>query len=94
MHDGTLQRLDLAFSRDQDHKVYVQQRMLEQAPLLFEWLQRGAYLYVCGDARQMAEGVQQTLLQIIAQHGNMDAATARQYLVKMRQDKRYQRDVY
>ncbi len=92
--DGTLQRLDLAFSRDQDQKVYVQQRMLEQAAQLFEWLQRGAYLYVCGDARHMAEDVQQALLTIIAQQGQMDAAAARGYLVKMRQDKRYQRDVY
>ncbi|MEY4641644.1 MAG: hypothetical protein RLZZ227_1638 [Pseudomonadota bacterium] len=94
VQDGTLQRLDLAFSRDQDHKVYVQQRMLEQSAQLFDWLQRGAYLYVCGDARHMAEGVQQTLQQIIAEHGSMDAAAARQYLVRMRQDKRYQRDVY
>jgi sulfite reductase (NADPH) flavoprotein alpha-component len=92
--DGTLQRLDLAFSRDQEQKVYVQQRMLEQAPQLFDWLQRGAYLYVCGDARHMAEDVQQALLALIAQQGNMDTTAARQYLVKMRQDKRYQRDVY
>jgi sulfite reductase (NADPH) flavoprotein alpha-component len=92
--DGTLQRLDLAFSRDQPEKIYVQQRMLEQAAQLFDWLQRGAYLYVCGDARHMAEDVQQALLAIIAQQGRLDAAAARQYLVKMRQDKRYQRDVY
>ena len=92
--DGTLRRLDLAFSRDQAEKVYVQQRMLEQAAQLFAWLQRGAFLYVCGDARHMAEDVQQALLAIIAQQGNMDTAAARQYLVKLRQDKRYQRDVY
>jgi sulfite reductase (NADPH) flavoprotein alpha-component len=89
-----LQHLDLAFSRDQTEKLYVQQRMLEQAARLFEWLQRGAYLYVCGDARHMAEDVQQALLTIIAQQGKLDATAARQYLVKMRQDKRYQRDVY
>jgi sulfite reductase (NADPH) flavoprotein alpha-component len=92
--DGTLQSLDLAFSRDQERKLYVQQRMLERAAELFAWLQRGAYLYVCGDARHMAEDVQQALLTIIAQQGNLDATAARQYLVKMRQDKRYQRDVY
>lgn len=92
--DGTLHRLDLAFSRDQDTKDYVQQRLLEQAGLLFDWLQRGAYLYVCGDARHMAEDVQKALLQIIAEQGRMDATAARGYLVKLRQDKRYQRDVY
>ncbi len=92
--DGTLQRLDLAFSRDLTQKDYVQQRMLEQSALLFAWLQRGAYLYVCGDARHMAEDVQKALLHIIAEQGGMDAAAARQYLVKLRQDKRYQRDVY
>jgi sulfite reductase (NADPH) flavoprotein alpha-component len=91
---GVLTRLDFAFSRDQQQKVYVQQRMLEQAELLFAWLQRGACVYVCGDARRMAEDVQQALLQIIAQQGAMDTTSARQYLVKLRQDKRYLRDVY
>jgi sulfite reductase (NADPH) flavoprotein alpha-component len=92
--DGTLQRLDLAFSRDQAEKRYVQHCLLDQAAELFAWLQRGAYLYVCGDARHMAEDVQQALLRLIAEQGQLDAAAARQYLVKMRQDKRYQRDVY
>ncbi len=92
--DGTLQHLDLAFSRDQEQKVYVQQRMLEQAAQVFAWLQRGAYVYVCGDARHMAEDVQKALLTLIEQQGQMDAAAARAYLVKLRQDKRYQRDVY
>ncbi len=91
---GTLQRLDLAFSRDQAEKHYVQHRMLEQAAQLFAWLQRGACLYVCGDARHMAEDVQKTLLTIIEREGKLDAAAARQYLVRLRQDKRYQRDVY
>lgn len=91
---GILTRLDLAFSRDQPEKVYVQHRMREQAAQLFAWLEDGACLYVCGDARHMAEDVQKTLLDIIADEGRMDAAAARQYLVKLRQDKRYQRDVY
>lgn len=91
---GVLARLDLAFSREQLHKVYVQQRMLEQAATLFGWLERGAHVYVCGDAKHMAEDVQNTLLQIIAEQGGMDSASARAYLVKMRQSKRYQRDVY
>jgi sulfite reductase (NADPH) flavoprotein alpha-component len=91
---GVLSRLDLAFSRDQPHKVYVQQRMLEQAAELFAWLERGAHLYVCGDAKRMAEDVQKALLQIITTEGKLDSAAARQYLVNMRQQKRYQRDVY
>lgn len=92
--NGVLARLDLAFSRDQSHKVYVQQRMLEQAATLFAWLERGAHLYVCGDAKHMAEDVQKALLQIVAEQGGIDSASARAYLVKLRQDKRYQRDVY
>jgi sulfite reductase (NADPH) flavoprotein alpha-component len=91
---GLLTRLDLAFSRDQDSKIYVQHRMLEQAATLFEWMQQGAHIYVCGDAKHMAEDVQKVLLQIIEQQGNMDSNNARQYLVKMRQDKKYLRDVY
>lgn len=92
--DGTLQKLDLAFSRDQPEKRYVQHCILAQAAEVFTWLQQGAYVYVCGDARHMAEDVQQALLKLIAEQGKLDAAAARQYLVKMRQDKRYQRDVY
>jgi sulfite reductase (NADPH) flavoprotein alpha-component len=92
--NGTLRHLDLAFSRDQGEKQYVQHRMLERAVDFFDWLQRGAYLFVCGDARHMAEDVQKTLLTIIEQQGKLDAAAARQYLVRMRQDKRYLRDVY
>lgn len=92
--DGVLQHLDLAFSRDQAQKVYVQHRMRERARELFAWFEGGASVYVCGDARHMAEDVQKTLLDIISQEGNLDPAAARQYLVKMRQEKRYQRDVY
>lgn len=91
---GFLTRLDLAFSRDQPEKRYVQHCLQEQAAELFRWLEQGAFLYVCGDARRMAEDVQQTLLDIIAQQAGLDAAAARQYLVQLRQQKRYQRDVY
>lgn len=91
---GLLTRLDLAFSRDQAEKRYVQHCLLEQAAELFSWLEQGASVYVCGDARHMAEDVQRTLLQIIGEEGKLDAAAARQYLVRMRQQKRYQRDVY
>lgn len=91
---GLLSRLDLAFSRDQAEKRYVQHCLLEQADELFRWLEGGASLYVCGDARHMAEDVQRTLLQVIAEQGKRDASAARQYLVAMRQQKRYLRDVY
>lgn len=93
-HSGLLTRLDLAFSRDQPEKRYVQHCLREQAAELFAWLQRGASLYVCGDAKRMAEDVQKTLLDIIAEQAGLDAAAARQYLVQLRQQKRYQRDVY
>lgn len=92
--NGLLARLDVAFSRDQASKVYVQHLLQQQAGAIYQWLQEGAHLYVCGDARHMAEDVQKTLLDIIGQQGRMDAAAARQYLVKLRQDQRYQRDVY
>jgi sulfite reductase (NADPH) flavoprotein alpha-component len=92
--DGLLDRLDLAFSRDQAQKQYVQHLMLEQGALLYAWLQEGAHVYVCGDAKRMAEDVQKALLAIIEAHGGLDAAAARQYLVGLRKEKRYQRDVY
>jgi sulfite reductase (NADPH) flavoprotein alpha-component len=91
---GPLTRLDLAFSRDQSEKIYVQQLLLQQAAELYAWLQEGAHLYVCGDAKHMAEDVQKALLMVIEQQGKLDPAAARQYLVTLRQQKRYQRDVY
>jgi sulfite reductase (NADPH) flavoprotein alpha-component len=92
--NGVLSRLDLAFSRDQAEKRYVQHCLQDQAADVYRWLENGASLYVCGDARHMAEDVQTTLLDLIAQQGGMDAGAARQYLVGLRQQKRYQRDVY
>lgn len=94
LQSGVLQKLDVAFSRDQAEKRYVQHALLEQGEAVFAWLEQGAYVYVCGDARHMAEDVQKALLQIIAEQGAMDATAARQYLVALRQQKRYQRDVY
>lgn len=91
---GLLTRLDLAFSRDQPEKIYVQHLLRQQAAEVFAWLQDGAHLYVCGDAKHMAEDVQKALLALIEQQGRMDAAAARQYLLGLRQQKRYQRDVY
>ncbi len=91
---GLLTRLDLAFSRDQAEKIYVQTRMAEHGKTLFEWLERGAYFYVCGDANRMAKDVDKTLHQIIAEHGELDEQGARDYVEAMKKAKRYVRDVY
>jgi sulfite reductase (NADPH) flavoprotein alpha-component len=92
--DKHLTRLDLAFSRDQEHKVYVQDRMLEQAALLWSWLQDGASIYVCGDASRMAKDVDATLHTIVEQQGNMDQETAREFVQGIKDQHRYHRDVY
>ncbi len=89
-----LTRVDLAFSRDQDRKVYVQDRMREQGAELFAWLESGAHLYVCGDATRMARDVETTLTEIIAEHGSRSADQAGDYLDQLKKDKRYLRDVY
>jgi len=93
-HEGILTQLDLAFSRDHAEKRYVQHLMLEQGEQFYAWLQQGAHVYVCGDAKHMAEDVQQALLAIIESQGGMDSTAARQYLVNLRKAGRYQRDVY
>jgi sulfite reductase (NADPH) flavoprotein alpha-component len=92
---GTL-RLDVAFSRDQSQKIYVQHRMLEHAKELWTWLQNGAYFYVCGDARHMAKDVNQTLIDIAQQQGGLSPEAAAEYVnVRlMKTEKRYLRDVY
>jgi len=94
LKSGLLTRMDVAFSRDQAEKVYVQDRLKEQASDVFSWLERGAHLYICGDANRMAKDVHQTLLDIIAEHGNLSAEQAEQYLKDLRSNKRYQKDVY
>jgi sulfite reductase (NADPH) flavoprotein alpha-component len=93
---GKLHRLDVAFSRDQAHKVYVQHRMLEHAKELWTWLQNGAYFYVCGDARHMAKDVHQTLIDIAQQQGGLSPEAAAGYVntTLMKTEKRYLRDVY
>ena len=91
---GALQRADLAFSRDQILKVYVQDRMRENAAELWAWLKGGANFYVCGDAKRMAKDVDVALHQVIAEQGGLDAAQAGDYVKQMKKDKRYQRDVY
>ena len=92
--DGILNRLDVAFSRDQAHKVYVQHRMQEQAATLYEWLQEGAYLYVCGDANRMAPDVHETLIRVLSEQGGQSSEEAEAVVKQMIKDKRYQRDTY
>ncbi|BBV98589.1 MULTISPECIES: bifunctional nitrate reductase/sulfite reductase flavoprotein subunit alpha [Pseudomonas] len=84
-------RLDTAFSRDQAEKIYVQQRMLEQGAQLWQWLEAGAYFYVCGDAQRMAKDVDAALREVIAAHGGVDADA---YMEALSKAKRYRRDVY
>ncbi len=94
LRDGQLARLDLAFSRDQAEKVYVQQRMLEQASELWRWLEEGAHFYVCGDASRMAKDVDAALHKVIETAGAKSAGDAAAYVGKLKSEKRYQRDVY
>ena len=91
---GLLSKIDLAFSRDQAQKIYVQDRLREQGAEVYAWLEQGAHFYVCGDANRMAKDVQEALIDIIAQHGNKDREAAEEYLNELRRAKRYQRDVY
>jgi sulfite reductase (NADPH) flavoprotein alpha-component len=92
--DGTLTRLDTAFSRDQAHKIYVQDRIRENAGELYAWLECGAIFYVCGDAVRMAKDVEQALLDAIARGSNGTLDRAAEYLAMMKQQKRYRRDIY
>jgi len=92
--DGVLTRMDVAFSRDQEEKVYVQHRMQAHSKELFEWLQEGAVVYICGDEKHMAHDVHQTLIDIIEKEGGLSREQAESYLADLQQNKRYQRDVY
>jgi sulfite reductase (NADPH) flavoprotein alpha-component len=94
LKSGLLTRMDVAFSRDQAEKIYVQDRLKEQANEVFSWLERGAHLYICGDANRMAKDVHQTLVEIIQEHGKLSAEQAEDYLKSLRSNKRYQKDVY
>lgn len=92
--NGVLQRLDTAFSRDQAFKVYVQDRIRENSPELWKWLERGAYFYVCGDSKRMAPDVEAALLGAVAQHSGRGPEYAQEFLAEMKKQKRYLRDVY
>ena len=94
LRDGSLTRLDTAFSRDQSAKVYVQHRMLERAAELWQWLQRGAYFYVCGDAKRMARDVDAALRQVVASAGGLSGDQTDAYIAELTRNGRYQRDVY
>lgn len=91
---GLLTRIDLAWSRDAEQKVYVQDRLRENGAELWRWLQEGAHLYVCGDASRMAKDVEQALLDIVSTHGSLTPEQADDFLTELRLEKRYQRDVY
>ena len=92
--DGVLTRFTTAFSRDQDHKIYVQHRMLENAAELFDWLENGAIFYVCGDAARMAKDVDTALHQIVEQVGSKSTEQAKEYVDALKKEKRYRKDVY
>lgn len=92
--EGVLSRIDMAWSRDQKEKVYVQDKLREQGAELWRWINDGAHIYVCGDANRMAKDVEQVLLEVIAEFGAMDIEAADEFLSELRVERRYQRDVY
>lgn len=92
--DGLLTNIDLAWSRDQQQKVYVQDKIRAKGAEVWDWIQQGAHIYVCGDANRMAKDVEQALLELVAEHGGMDTETADEFLSELRIERRYQRDVY
>jgi sulfite reductase (NADPH) flavoprotein alpha-component len=94
MRDGVLTKFDTAFSRDQEHKIYVQNRMMGASAEIWKWLQEGAHFYVCGDAKRMAKDVDAALREIVQQQGGLEVEEANEYVEKLKSDKRYKRDVY
>lgn len=94
LKDGILTKMDVAFSRDKEEKIYVQHKLLQHSKELFSWIKEGAYIYVCGDKNKMAKDVQEALITIIAEEGNMSREDAENYLKDLQKQKRYQRDVY
>ncbi len=94
LKDGILTHLDVAFSRDQPEKVYVQDRMIQQATELYQWLEQGAHFYVCGDANRMAHDVHEALISIVENQAGISREAAETYVEDLKKSKRYQRDVY
>jgi sulfite reductase (NADPH) flavoprotein alpha-component len=91
---GHLTRLDTAFSRDQERKIYVQDLMMQNARQIWQWIDEGAFLYVCGDAARMAKDVDRTLREIVQEQGGRQPDDAESYIQTLKDDRRYQRDVY
>jgi sulfite reductase (NADPH) flavoprotein alpha-component len=89
-----LSRLDLAFSRDDTTKTYVQHRLRQKGRDVYAWLQEGAWLYICGDATHMAPDVHAALVDVVAEHGGHDRESAEEYLAALKRDRRYRLDVY
>lgn len=94
LKDGVLTKMDVAFSRDTEQKVYVQHRMLEHSKELYQWIQEGASIYICGDEKKMAHDVHAALISILQQEGGLSPEQAADYMTRLQQEKRYQRDVY
>jgi sulfite reductase (NADPH) flavoprotein alpha-component len=91
---GLLSKFTTAFSRDQSEKIYVQHRMLEHGADLYDWLEKGALFYVCGDAKNMAKDVDAALHSIVEKHGGKSPEQAKEYIDALKKDKRYRKDVY
>jgi len=94
LKSGTLTNLDVAFSRDGEKKVYVQDRLSEKAKEVYQWLEEGAHFYICGDMKNMARNVHDTLVTIIENEGVMSKEKAREYIGNLEKEKRLQLDVY
>ncbi len=94
LKQGNLKRLDVAFSRDQRHKIYVQDRIRENGAELYRWIENGAAIYVCGDSKHMASDVNDALLDVLVEHGELQSEAAEEKLKALRSEGRYQRDVY
>lgn len=94
LKEGVLTKMDVAFSRDQEEKVYVQHRLKQQGEQLYEWLQEGAHVYVCGDEKKMAKDVHEALVDVVEEQRGVNREEAETYIAELRQQKRYQRDVY
>ncbi|MDR3653277.1 MAG: assimilatory sulfite reductase (NADPH) flavoprotein subunit [Paludibacter sp.] len=94
LRESSLTRMDVAFSRDNSEKVYVQNHIKEQGKLLFDWLENGAHFYVCGDMKRMAHDVHNTLVNVVSKHGGLKQQAAEEYVFNLQQQHRYQTDVY
>ena len=94
LDNGFLEKIDLAFSRDQDEKIYVQHKMLENSNQFNNWIKNGAYIYVCGDESKMAKDVHRALIEILKKENNISSKESEKLLDQLRKDGRYLKDVY